>query len=134
VKQFKEQQEFEKRLREQDEKEGLSKKEAEIQKKIKEYRARVDLDKHKKIENFEKRIRSARQQGFLNKDSNIKTEIVVPDKIEEQKTIVPDALYTIKNEPIIPVQTLKNKPVFKEEGIAHPDVLAINKALYGQDF
>jgi hypothetical protein len=110
------------------------KKEAEIQKKIKEYRARVDLDKHKKIENFEKRIRSARQQGFLNKDSNIKTEIVVPAKIEEQKTIVPDALYTIKNEPIISVQTLKNKPIFKEEGIAHPDVLAINKALYGQDF
>jgi len=110
------------------------KKEAEIQKKIKDYQAKVDVDKYKKIEAFEKRIRTARQQSFLNKDTDIKTEVITPVKIEQSKPIAPDELYAIKNEPIIPVQPQKNKPIFKEEGIAHPDVLAINKALYGKDF
>ena len=110
------------------------KKEAEIQKKIKDYQAKVDVDKYKKIEAFEKRIRTAKQQGFLNNDTDIKTEVITPVKIEQSKPIAPDALYTIKNEPIIPVQPQKNKSMFKEEGIAHPDVLAINKALYGKDF
>jgi hypothetical protein len=110
------------------------KREQEIDKKLKDYQAKLDIDKYKKIEAFEKRIRTTRQQSFLNKDTDIKTVVVTPVKIEQSKPIVPDALYAIKNEPIIPVQPQKNKSMFKEEGIAHPDVLAINKALFGKDF
>jgi hypothetical protein len=110
------------------------KREQEIDKKLKDYQAKLDIDKNKKIEEFEKRIRTTRQQSFLNKDTDIKTVVVTPVKIEQSKPIVPDALYAIKSEPIIPIQSQKNKSMFKEEGIAHPDVLAINKALYGKDF